>query len=81
MAKNEIVGLIGRNGSGKTTLFRTLSGQYALDGGEIMIDGQSLAQKPQLKENLFYIDEKRELFSGVFIEKNQCLLSSRLFPL
>ena len=33
-----------------------------------MIDGQSLAQKPQLKENLFYIDEKRT-FSGVFIEK------------
>ena len=40
LRKNEIVGLIGRNGSGKTTLFRTLSGQYALDGGEIMIDWQ-----------------------------------------
>ena len=35
LAKNEIIGLIGRNGSGKTTLFRTISGQYLPDTGEI----------------------------------------------
>ncbi|MDT2680627.1 ABC transporter ATP-binding protein [Enterococcus gallinarum] len=69
LRKNEIVGLIGRNGSGKTTLFRTLSGQYALDGGEIMIDGQSLSQKPQLKENLFYIDEKENFLAAYSLKK------------
>ena len=69
LRKNEIVGLIGRNGSGKTTLFRTLSGQYALDGDEIMIDGQSLAQKPQLKENLFYIDEKENFLAAYSLKK------------
>ncbi|MEP7084380.1 MAG: ATP-binding cassette domain-containing protein, partial [Betaproteobacteria bacterium] len=31
----ERVVLIGRNGTGKTTLFRVLSGEVALDGGEI----------------------------------------------
>ena len=31
----ERVVLIGRNGTGKTTLFRVLSGDFALDGGEV----------------------------------------------
>ena len=54
---NEIVGLIGRNGSGKTTLFRTLTGQYVPDKGEIELDGISLLTATQSKSELFYIDE------------------------
>ncbi|WP_270779363.1 ABC transporter ATP-binding protein [Enterococcus durans] len=54
---NEIVGLIGRNGSGKTTLFRTLTGQYLPDKGEIELDGISLLIATQSKSELFYIDE------------------------
>ncbi|MFB8491196.1 ATP-binding cassette domain-containing protein [Enterococcus durans] len=54
---NEIVGLIGRNGSGKTTLFRTLTGQYLPDKGEIELDGISLLTATQSKSELFYIDE------------------------
>lgn len=54
---NEIVGLIGRNGSGKTTLFRTLTGKYLPDKGEIELDGISLLTATQSKSELFYIDE------------------------
>ncbi|WP_174784274.1 ATP-binding cassette domain-containing protein [Enterococcus sp. VV15] len=54
---NEIVGLIGRNGSGKTTLFRTLTGQYLPNKGEIELDGISLLTATQSKSELFYIDE------------------------
>ncbi|MGH1723695.1 ATP-binding cassette domain-containing protein [Enterococcus durans] len=54
---NEIVGLIGRNGSGKTTLFRTLTGQYLPDKGEIELEGISLLTATQSKSELFYIDE------------------------
>ncbi len=54
---NEIVGLIGRNGSGKTTLFRTLTGQYLPDKGEIELDGILLLTATQSKSELFYIDE------------------------
>ena len=57
LAKNEIVGLIGRNGSGKTTLFRTIAGQYQLKHGELFIDDMSVAQHPEKRQEIFYIDE------------------------
>ena len=66
---NELVGLIGKNGSGKTTLFRTISGQYILDEGEILIGDQSLANVTQLKESIFYIDEKENFLTYYSIEK------------
>jgi ABC-2 type transport system ATP-binding protein len=67
--KNEIVGLIGRNGSGKTTLFRTIASQYQLDAGKITIDEQALLDAPQLKEAIFYIDEKENFLSSYSLKK------------
>lgn len=39
--KGEIHALLGENGSGKSTLVNMLSGIYAPDGGEILIDGKA----------------------------------------
>ncbi|MEJ6747362.1 MAG: ATP-binding cassette domain-containing protein [Yoonia sp.] len=36
----EVVGLLGRNGAGKSTLIKILSGAYARDSGEILINGE-----------------------------------------
>lgn len=36
----EVVGLVGDNGAGKSTLTKILSGSYAPDKGEILVDGQ-----------------------------------------
>ena len=68
--KGELVGLIGRNGSGKTTLFRTVAGHYLLDDGEISIDNQRLDQHPELKEQLFYIDEKENFLAAYSLKKS-----------
>jgi len=40
--RQEIVSLIGPNGAGKTTLFNLISGVYAPDAGEILLDGENL---------------------------------------
>jgi branched-chain amino acid transport system ATP-binding protein len=40
------LGLIGPNGAGKTTVFNLISGVYALDAGEIRLDGQPIAHMP-----------------------------------
>src|SRR3954464_15954948 len=39
----EMVGIMGPSGSGKTTLLNCLSGLDAIDGGEVLIEGVSLA--------------------------------------
>jgi ABC-type polysaccharide/polyol phosphate transport system ATPase subunit len=36
----EFFGVVGRNGSGKSTLLKCLAGIYAVDGGDIEIDGR-----------------------------------------
>ncbi len=38
----EIVALVGDNGAGKSTLIKVLSGAHRLDGGEIIVRGQSV---------------------------------------
>ncbi|HET7793616.1 MAG TPA: ATP-binding cassette domain-containing protein [Rhizobacter sp.] len=36
----EVVAVLGHNGAGKSTLMKMLAGAYAMDGGEVLVDGQ-----------------------------------------
>ena len=38
----EVLALLGENGAGKTTLMNVLFGYYALDGGEILVNGKKV---------------------------------------
>jgi branched-chain amino acid transport system ATP-binding protein len=44
--EGEIVSVIGPNGAGKTTLFNLITGIYAPDAGEILLEGESLLGLP-----------------------------------
>jgi ABC-type branched-subunit amino acid transport system ATPase component len=44
VSRGEIRGLIGPNGSGKSTLLNLISGVYPLDGGDILLNGESVSK-------------------------------------
>jgi ABC-2 type transport system ATP-binding protein len=54
----EVVGIIGRNGVGKTTLFRTITGQYIADGGDVQIDNVKVDDNLLLRQDMFFIDQQ-----------------------
>jgi branched-chain amino acid transport system ATP-binding protein len=42
----EVLGVLGPNGAGKTTLFNLISGDVALDAGELSFAGERLKGEP-----------------------------------
>ena len=42
LAAGEVLGLVGENGAGKSTLIKILNGDYRMDEGEILINGQKV---------------------------------------
>jgi len=46
MHRGQILGLIGPNGAGKTTLFNCLSRLYQPSAGDILLEGESILERP-----------------------------------
>jgi putative ATP-binding cassette transporter len=60
LSRGEMVFLVGGNGSGKTTLAKLLTGLYAPERGQVLIDGEPVTEANR--------DGYRQLFSAVFTD-------------
>jgi branched-chain amino acid transport system ATP-binding protein len=69
----DIVTLIGANGAGKTTTLRAISGLLKTRGGEILYDGQNIANlRPHeiVKRGLSHVPEGRMVFANLTVHEN-----------
>ena len=80
--KGEVVGLLGPNGAGKTTSFYMIVGLVRSDGGDIRIDGQSVAHMPihrRSRLGLSYLPQEASIFRKLNVSENiQAVLELQL---
>ena len=71
--KGEVVGLLGPNGAGKTTSFYMIVGLVRSDGGDIRIDGHSIANMPihrRSRLGLSYLPQEASIFRKLSVQDN-----------
>ena len=71
--KGEVVGLLGPNGAGKTTSFYMIVGLVRSDGGDVLIDGQSVGNMPihqRSRLGLSYLPQEASIFRKLNVEDN-----------
>ena len=61
--QGEIYGLIGYNGVGKTTLLKIICGIYRPDGGNVLLDGESVYENASAKGKCFFMTEESAYFA------------------
>ncbi|MDO4706565.1 LPS export ABC transporter ATP-binding protein [Allofranklinella schreckenbergeri] len=73
VVNGEVMGLLGPNGAGKTTSFYMIVGLVRSDGGDIFIDGHSIADMPIHKRSrlgLSYLPQEASIFRRLTVEEN-----------
>ena len=87
VAKNEVVGLLGRNGAGKSTTLKSLMGVLTPRSGTVMFDGVDIAGKKShaiAQAGMQLVHEERRIFGSLNVEENLVLAgltASKRWPL
>ncbi len=75
--RGEIVGLLGPNGAGKTTTFYMILGLVAAEAGQVLLDGENLAQVPmhvRCRRGLGYLAQEPSVFRKLSVRDNLLLI-------
>ena len=78
--EGELIAVVGHNGAGKSTLLKLLGGWLVPDGGEVLIDGISLANRRAIVRKIGFVPETPNLFDFFSVEYNLALFA-RLFQI
>ncbi|MBW4081618.1 ABC transporter ATP-binding protein [Paenibacillus sp. S150] len=69
--EGEIFGLLGPNGAGKSTTISMICGLLKADGGDIMIDGLSVMNKPlEVKKRIGLVPQELALYENMTAAEN-----------
>jgi spermidine/putrescine transport system ATP-binding protein len=70
MPAGEFFSLLGPSGCGKTTTLRMIAGFERPDEGQILLDGEDMAQTPPHKRNVNTVFQSYALFPHLSVEEN-----------
>jgi branched-chain amino acid transport system ATP-binding protein len=76
VARNEVVGLLGRNGAGKSTTLKSLMGVLTPRSGSVMFDGVNIAGRKShaiAQAGMQLVHEERRIFGSLNVEENLVL--------
>ena len=74
--EGEILALVGPNGAGKTSLLESVSGVISHSGGDIAIDGESIAKWKRVQRSragIAHIEQGRAIFPSLTVRENLML--------
>ncbi|MCP4158013.1 MAG: LPS export ABC transporter ATP-binding protein [bacterium] len=69
----EVIGLLGRNGAGKTTTFLMMSGIVKPDGGNVLLNGDTMNDLPsheRAERGLVYLPQQHSVFLKASVFEN-----------
>lgn len=75
------VAIVGKSGSGKSTLMHIMSGLDRVTGGEVIVDGESLADMKQKELDKFRAEKIGFIFQSFFVQANESCAQNVAVPL
>jgi ABC-2 type transport system ATP-binding protein len=70
VGKGEIVGFLGPNGAGKSTTMKILTGYLGQDGGQAIVCGLSVGERPlETKKKIGYLPEANPLYPDMYVRE------------
>jgi neutral amino acid transport system ATP-binding protein len=72
-ARGELIGIIGPNGAGKSTLLKSIFGQVKIRGGDVLLNGESIAglkADKLVSRGVGFVPQNNNVFPSLTIEEN-----------